>query len=386
MMNAPAPIPPKNRSSAGCHPQTDCNSMALLRSEHQARRVVQFGDRHRRPVRGLKQLIQRPEFQRAELARTHAIRVLLANATPAFWQQSRSFHRHRVVLRHLVRARLIAVLASDAQVGSTFTTPCSSFEMAPAGHTFMQLGSAQCVHDVEMKKVLPRLRLNEDTCLLSGVSSERPFSSLHASTHRPHPEQRESAVRKPYLTSSAFEPELASLAAASFPETAATPRASAQAPAADAVSIALRVMFTLSPIRIPRFHRPKAEVLTLRPRTPCSSQEETPFRPRPRRARRACRCQPVRGCSRSANTPSLPHSEKTCRTTSRSRRRRGELDRGHLGVAVIGIAFECDQVANLEAVAHGVEDVHLGAIVGCRGLQSREPPRKRTARFRPRRA
>ena len=163
--------------------------------------------------------------------------------------------------------------------GFTFTIPWASFEMAPAGHTFMQLGSSQCMHEVEMKKLLPLRRLNEDTVLLSGVSSDRLFSFLHASTHRPHPEHRARATRKPYAAPSPSCRWSASRACASPPKAATPPRTSAQVPAADACNSVRRVTLTCSPISNTRFQDRSDDEPTLQRRTPRWRRGERPCRP-----------------------------------------------------------------------------------------------------------
>lgn len=88
----------------------------LLRSKHQARRIVHVGYRNRRFVRRLKQLVHRPEFQSAELACSHAIRVLFPYLHSGLLAGVALVHRHRVVSRHLIGTSLEAVLAPDAAV------------------------------------------------------------------------------------------------------------------------------------------------------------------------------------------------------------------------------------------------------------------------------
>ena len=229
-------------------------------------------DGNRGMVRKLHQLIQRPELQGAEFAHAHAIRILpycnprpLA-ATELYFGTSYG---------HAWKQYLHPMHTS----GFTFTIPWASFEMAPAGHTFMQLGSSQCMHEVEMKKLLPLRRLNEDTVLLSGVSSDRLFSFLHASTHRPHPEHRARATRKPYAAPSPSCRWSASRACASPPEAATPPRTSAQVPAADACNSVRRVTLTCSPISNTRFQDRSDDEPTLQRRTPRWRRGERPCRP-----------------------------------------------------------------------------------------------------------
>ena len=235
-------------------------------------------DGNRGMVRKLHQLIQRPELQGAEFARAHAIRIL-PYCNPRPLAAIAFVHGNGVVLRHFVRARLETVLASYAYVRVHLHNPMASFEMAPAGHTLMQLGSSQCMHEVEMKKLLPLRRLNEDTVLLSGVSSDRSFSFLHASTHRPHPEHRARATRKPYAAPSPSCRWSASRACASPPEAATPPRTSAQVPAADACNSVRRVTLTCSPISNTRFQDRSDDEPTLQRRTPRWRRGERPCRP-----------------------------------------------------------------------------------------------------------
>lgn len=86
-------------------------------------------------------------------------------------------------------------------VRSTATVPSLSlFEMAPAGHTFMQAGSAQCMHAIDrwVTFVSGNVPVSFVVTMRSrGPGDSSPLRFLHATSHALHATQFFALTRNP---------------------------------------------------------------------------------------------------------------------------------------------------------------------------------------------